>query len=381
LVPCDVIVAGAGPAGAVAAMMLARAGARVRLFDRVRFPRAKLCGDTLNPGAMRVLASHVSTAVIDERARPLEGMLLTGPYAEVMGTYPRGLWARALPRRELDNLLLEQALAAGAEFDDNVVVAAPGVDASRGVVRGVVVKTPDGRRHEHRARLVIAADGRESRLARAAGLAQFAASPRRWAIGGYFDGVADLSNRGEMHVRDDHYIGVAPMPDGLANACLVLAPDVRRGDWSNPGALLTRALRSDARLGERFARARLVAPPHMLGPMAVDARSAGVPGMLLAGDAAGFIDPMTGDGLRFALVGASLAAAVAGDVLAGTLDPAGAVAVLGRRRRVAFAAKYRFNRTIRALVSRPSAILTAEAAARVVPWFFRRVIQYAGDCE
>jgi menaquinone-9 beta-reductase len=228
---------------------------------------------------------------------------------------------------------------------------------------------------------VIAADGRESRLARAAGLARFAASPRRWAIGGYFDGVADLTNRGEMHVRDDHYIGVAPMPDGLANACLVQALQARKAVWSNPSALLTSALRADARLGERFARARLVAPPHVLGPMAVDARSAGVPGMLLAGDAAGFIDPMTGDGLRFALLGASFAAAVAGDLLAGKLDPAGAVAALARRRREAFAAKYRFNRAIRALVARPAAVVTAAGTARVAPWFFRRLIQYAGDCE
>ena len=59
----------------------------------------------------------------------------------------------------------------------------------------------------------------------------------------------------------------------------------------------------------------------MLGPMAVDADAAGEPGLLLAGDAAGFIDPMTGDGLRLALAGAELAAAVALEVLAGSLSP------------------------------------------------------------
>src|SRR6476660_3070609 len=52
----DVVIAGAGPAGAFAAAILARAGWRVRLFDRARFPRPKLCGDTLNPGAVALLA-------------------------------------------------------------------------------------------------------------------------------------------------------------------------------------------------------------------------------------------------------------------------------------------------------------------------------------
>ena len=51
----DVLIAGAGPAGAIAAMVLARAGARVLVLDRARFPRDKLCGDTLNPGALAVL--------------------------------------------------------------------------------------------------------------------------------------------------------------------------------------------------------------------------------------------------------------------------------------------------------------------------------------
>ena len=68
--PYDGVVAGAGPAGALAATILARAGARVRMFDRAKFPRAKLCGDTLNPGALSVLSAHLSTVAIVELDAP-----------------------------------------------------------------------------------------------------------------------------------------------------------------------------------------------------------------------------------------------------------------------------------------------------------------------
>lgn len=379
--PCDVIVAGAGPAGTLAAAILARAGARVQLFDRARFPRPKLCGDTLNPGAIRVLAAHLSTTEIERRALPLHGMLLSGPTVAVRATYPYGLRAWSLTREWLDALLLQQAVAAGVQFEDDTLVAGALTDAARGVVQGVIVRTKDGRRRERPARLVIAADGRESRLARAAGLARHPLRPRRWAIGGYFEDVAGLGDHGEMHVRAGRYIGVAPVPGGLANACLVVPHQARAGHWKNPAAMLIEALRSDVRLQERFADARLVGPPHVLGPLAVDVRAAGVPGLLLAGDAAGFIDPITGDGLHFALAGACLAAAAAGEVLAGRVDAHAAVAALQTRRREAFAAKWRFNRAVRALTSRPAAITAAGVAARVIPSAFVRVVRYAGDCR
>ena len=119
----------------------------------------------------------------------------------------------------------------------------------------------------------------------------------------------------------------------------------------------------------------------MLGPMAVDATAAGEPGLLLAGDAAGFIDPMTGDGLRFALMGAELAAAIVSEVLNGSLSIERAHLELADRRRRAFQAKWRFNRALRSLVASPSSVTVAAATARVMPAMFSMMIQYAGDCS
>ena len=78
------------------------------------------------------------------------------------------------------------------------------------------------RRLTHPARIVIAADGRRSAIAIGRGLSRQPQRPRRWAIGGYFSDVTGMTSLGEMHVRRGHYIGVAPVPGGLTNACLVV---------------------------------------------------------------------------------------------------------------------------------------------------------------
>ena len=226
------------------------------------------------------------------------------------------------------------------------------------------------------ARVVIGADGRHSSLGFALGLSRHPRRPRRWAIGAYFDGVSELSSVGEMHVRRGHYIGVAPVPDGLVNACLVVPEARARAIGLASAEALEHALRRDEQLGARFLRARRATAVTMLGPLAVDVGSAGLEGLLLAGDAAGFVDPMTGDGLRLALRGGELAAAAALEALEGRVD---AHVRLARRRRQELGAKLRVNRVLRSLVAVPTGVSVAAAAARVWPDFLAPVINYAGD--
>src|SRR5690349_10834123 len=104
----EVLIAGAGPAGAIAALMLARAGVRVLIVDRAKFPRDKICGDTLNPGALRILARHGLRQAIDHRGFPIHGMLLTGPTGtRVRGLYGSGIIGRSLLRRDFDQMLID----------------------------------------------------------------------------------------------------------------------------------------------------------------------------------------------------------------------------------------------------------------------------------
>jgi flavin-dependent dehydrogenase len=373
----DVLIAGAGPAGAMAALVLARAGARVVVVDRDTFPRDKLCGDTLNPGAVRLLNSFDLNGGALDRAVPLSGMRLTGPNANVRAVYGRPPAALALTRRVFDAWLIEQAVAAGARFEGGVVAREPLSDEHSGVpvVRGLVLDGADRRRLRMPAIVTIAADGRRSTLARAVGLSSPARGPRRWAYGTYVQGVGGLSDLGEMHVRHGWYFGLAPLGNGLANVCVVKPAG---GDRKRPIDEVTDAVARDPELRARFDGAEIVGDVRVLGPLAAESRGAGVAGLLLAGDAAGFVDPMTGDGVHLALQSGVLAAREALRALESG-DLAGAVSRLGRARRNAFGRKLRFNRFVRGLVGSPSAVDAASVAARMFPAVMRRAVQYAGD--
>jgi geranylgeranyl reductase family protein len=372
----DVIVCGAGPAGAIAATVLARGGARVLMLDRARFPRAKLCGDTINPGAVAILRRLDLLPRVEAQALDVHGMIVTGERGvSVRCEYGDGVRGLAIARRELDATLAESAASAGARFEDGVLVRGALVDSSDGHarVRGVVIAGRDGRDVRVPAPLVIGADGRRSRLAISLGLARQPARPRRWAAGAYFEGVAGMSPLGEMHVRRGQYIGLASVPGGTTNVCVVVGSTPALRD---PAALIDDAIAADWLLRPRFAEARRISVPAVIGPLALDASAAGMPGLLLAGDASGFIDPMTGDGLRFAMRGGELAAAAALAALSGMARPHERLAHARRRE---FAGKWRFNRALRQVVDHPASVNAATLAAQAAPWILRRTIAFAGD--
>ena len=368
----DVLVVGAGPAGSIAALVLARAGVRVRLIDRARFPREKLCGDTLNPGALATLDRLGLGAEIRARALPVSGMIVTGPGgARVAADYPPGIRGAAIRRDDLDLLLVAAATRAGARLDQEVRARAP-LMSDREPHRVTGARVASGRREEPvTARVVIAADGRASRLATALRLSRFAASPRRWAFGAYFAGVDGQTTHGEMHVRRDGYTGVAPLPCGITNVCVV-----RQQSAARAAAVVAEAIHRDPMLRQRFATARQISPVVSLGPLAIDAHASGCAGLLLAGDAAGFVDPMTGDGMRFALCGGLLAAEAA---LRELEQGRPAYRDLAAARAREFAAKWRINRALRALVGSPTGVAVAAQVATRWGAPLRYLVGVAGD--
>ncbi|MGE0257102.1 MAG: NAD(P)/FAD-dependent oxidoreductase [Alphaproteobacteria bacterium] len=368
----EVLVIGGGPAGSLTALLLARAGMRVRLFERAQCPRDKLCGDTVNPGAWALLGALGVADPIARVAKPIGGMVVTGlGRARVEGVYGPGIVGMALRRRVLDELLLQTAAAAGVAVETGVRVDAPLMDDDR--VTGVRAAAA-GVERRVTAPLVVAADGRHSRLAFGLGLSRFAARPQRWAYGATYADVTGLGDRGEMHVREDGYVGIAPLPDGTANVCVVR--EWHRAAAPLRGDVLAQAIAADGLLRERFVRATRLGAATILGPLAVDSRAAGVPGLLLAGDAAGFVDPMTGDGMRFAIRGAELAAEAALRELA-TGQPAWAWLTAARQRE--FSAKWRLNRALRGLVAWPAGVRAASALAAAWSAPLVPLIPLAGD--
>ncbi len=373
----QVVVVGGGPAGSLTALLLARAGVRVRLVDRDAFPRNKLCGDTLNPGALALLRAQGVAKGIEVVALPVHGMVVTGPGgAHVAGGYGVGVdgvgvYGVALSRRVLDALLLAEAARAGVDVETGVRVAGSVWSGDR--VAGVRAAGACGNVTLD-ADLVVAADGRHSHLAFGLGLSAFATRPQRWAYGALYTGVTGLTQQGEMHIRTNGYVGVAPLPDGTANVCAVR--EWRRGMTPLGGDVLGRAIATNPLLAGRFAGAERVSPVATLGPLAVECRAAGVPGLLLAGDSAGFVDPMTGDGMRFACRGAELAAEAALRELASG-QPAWAWLTAERQRE--FGGKWRVNRALRRLVASPAGVRAAAAVASIWSAPLAPLIAVAGD--
>jgi flavin-dependent dehydrogenase len=383
-----VIVVGAGPAGAVAATVLARAGVRVRLLDRAMFPRDKLCGDTVNPGTLALLSRLGMAHGLQSIGRRVDGMIVTSEDAVIESRYPGDLHGTSCLRRDLDWMLVQDAIRAGASFEPGVRVKSAILSEHRGVPRvdGVIASASIN------AAVTIAADGAHSTLAFGLRVAHHPRRPRRWAIGAYFEGAEppDLRNLsslanpskgvfGEMHIRSNHYIGVAPIPQDLVNVCLVTESGPADRRFIRPGEFLRRAVENETLLRARFARARMVTRPTIRGPLAIDTRRAVIDGLLFAGDAAGFVDPMTGDGLRFAIRGGELAALAALDAL--DHGWRGASERLDRVRARDFGPKWRFNRALRALVGSPAAIRTAAVASRLAPAIIERLVARAGDCD
>jgi flavin-dependent dehydrogenase len=371
----EVLICGGGPAGAIAALSLARRGVRVLLVDRAVFPRDKLCGDTLNPGALSELRAFGLDEGLRRGSMALRGMRVTGEGLDIDADYPGGLTGLGLSRRDLDAALIEAAAAGGAHVQQGVRVRAPLLDEGerRPTVRGAILDWR-GKTQRMPAIVTIAADGRRSTLGFATGLLRHPPSPRRWAIGAYVEGAEGLGPRGEMHIRRDHYIGIAPLVGGRSNVCVVSSLD---GGMRDPETFLKGALNRDPELAARFAHARIDSAVTSMGPLAVDASSAGLPGLLLAGDAAGFVDPITGDGVRLALRGGVLAADVAFAML--EQPHLRGHARLAHLRAGDIGSKMRADRVLRHLVGSQAAIRLGALAVRVAPSLMRWLVTFSGD--
>jgi geranylgeranyl reductase family protein len=294
----DVAVVGAGPAGSTAAYRLAAAGARVLLVDKAAFPRDKPCGGGVTGRAVRLLPFPLDP-VVEDRAYELELQLRYRSRFVRRSAEPIALMTQ---RRVLDRFLLEKAAEAGADVRDGVSVADVRPDGL----------TVDG--EEVRARLVIGADGCNGSAARSLGLG-----------GDLVHCVALEGNVDSARVKLERYRGrmvleLGTVPGGYG---WIFA----KGDHVNVGVCGWRD--EGPRLREHLAR---LCEEHGIETSQVDGiRGYRLPMLrgeprvargtaALVGDAAGLVDPFTGDGIYEAVLSAKLAAEAALDVLQGRAD-------------------------------------------------------------
>jgi flavin-dependent dehydrogenase len=324
IVDADVLIVGAGPAGSTAAALLAAEGFRVLLVDRAKFPRDKPCGDYCNPGAVGALRDVGSLpAVLETGAAAIAGMSV---YAQdgsrFEGRFPTG-HGLLVPRRRLDATLLGVASRSGATILE-------GVDVETASIRpdGVEVRATSG--HPLRARLLVAADGMRSTIARRLGRLTLPVAGR-YTVGAYFSGVAGPTPSGELHLGPDFYCGVANMGEGIANVCMALPRRLWRR--TRPRAAFSTALESLPALTEAMAGARQESPFRCSGPVGFAARDSVADRLVLIGDAAGQIEPMTGQGIFLALRSALLVVEVTSDALRSDDLSARRLALYALRRR------------------------------------------------
>jgi geranylgeranyl reductase family protein len=296
----DAVVVGAGPSGSATALLLARAGARVLLLDRARFPRDKPCSEYLSPETTRVLerlGGGVLASVAAASHARLTGMKVVAPSGAAMVGRFGERFSYALPRTSFDTILRRAAEAAGAVVREGVKVDDLVYDG--GAVGGVVAK------ETYRARVVVGADGLRSVVARRFGSVR-TSPPRRVAFTAHVADVAGVTDLGEMHIGQTGYVGLGPIGDGVTTVALVVPVRTLKGR-----PRFFDALERFPGLAGRFDPRRLVRDVLATGPFAQWSRRAVAPGggALLVGDAADFFDPFTGQGIYSALRGAELAAA------------------------------------------------------------------------
>lgn len=372
----DVVVVGAGPAGAATAILLAEHGLHAIVLDRGSLPRPKICGEYLSPEAARVLdrlgvlkAVDVAgaAAIHGMRITAPDGTAITGHYRDVGAWRPYRQHAMGVARETLDGALVERVRALPVDLREHARVV--DLIVEQGVVTGVRFADRDARVHDVRARLVVGADGRASVVAERLGCRRPHAL-RRMALVTYVAGLESCRDLGEIFVDPPDYAILNPIAPDRVNLALVvpLAHAVRWSDRLDD--FMAARVRQLPHLARRLAGATRVAPIRALGPLAHRVAPPKTGGVLLVGDAGGFYDPFTGEGVFTALRSAELAVATIVRALASGDVSARALAGYERARREVFSGKERVtqalqflirhrrlaNFAVRALARRPAAL-------------------------
>jgi flavin-dependent dehydrogenase len=285
----DLLVIGGGPAGASAAITAARSGARVLLLERGRFPRHKVCGEFVSSESLELLATLLDSRcnLLSDAVRiPRARLFLDGRRLETVIHPP----AASIARLDLDAALWDAAAAAGVDARQQTTVN--GITGA-GPFR---VATSAG---EFEARAVLNASGRWSNLS----APQNGNRREKWlGVKGHF-AERSPSPSVDLYFFDGGYCGVQPVGlegAGRVNACAMVRVEI--------ASTLPEVLTQHPALRERSRHWQPLSEPVSTSPLIFRDPQPERDGILMTGDAAGFVDPFVGDGISLALRSGALAA-------------------------------------------------------------------------
>lgn len=315
----DVLIVGAGPTGCAAGIVLARAGIDVCVVDRARFPRDKVCGDAVSNDAIELIAQLGARAAVESAPHALvrRAAAVFPDESRIERDYDRPGYI--VPRYHLDDGLRRALEGAGARLLQDCHVAALTRDSGR-------VTGAHGPSLRWLAKVVIAADGYGS--VGLAALEQAAPRGRHLAVSAsaYYRDVsfphgADTSDHFFEAELPYGYGWIFPAVDGVANVGVYLRAD----GYARAGKPLAQLMSGFVqRQALRLRGATPVSKPRVWSlPLAPRPLPVAAPGLLLAGDAAGFVDPLSGEGIWQGLRSGMLAGETAAEATQlGELSPA-----------------------------------------------------------
>lgn len=318
----DILIIGAGPAGCAAALFLAKAGIKSTLVDKSNFPRDKICGDALSGKVVEVLKKldpiwHRRLAQ-DKQILGSWGVKFYAPDGNALrvpfrkerkeNDYAPGF---ITPRLHFDNLLVEDVRANPLiQFDENTEIRQVKKETGNWLV-----SSKEGKSYS--ARLIIAADGPLSPIARHWGELVTEASHNCFGIRAYYEGVSDMDTEQfiELHFLPEilpGYFWIFPLPDGRANVGIGMRADKMQSKKINLKKSLEEIIQRHPRIASRFSSAKVIDGIKQWSlPLGSKRRKISGAGYLLTGDAAQLIDPFTGEGIGNALMSGMFAAETA----------------------------------------------------------------------
>ena len=377
---CDVAVIGAGIAGSVCAALLGRSGYRVLLIDKATFPRTKICGEGLMPAGRLLLENlGLGEALAEAGARSFSALRFHLPNQQILeldfSEYPRRPLGCVLARETLDHLLVRFAASQeGVELWEGCRLR-----RARFKRRRVELKIQNGDRSEVvQARALVAADGIRSRFRAPEGIRCLSSRSRRFALRRLHDNYAAGSRAVDVYCSQDAEAYVAPLSGGRAR--ITLLTDKRYLPRSEGAVhIYENLLGRFPEIMERIKADGHHSQVETTSP--VSARFSRCHGdrLILAGDAAGAVDPVTGQGMTIALRDAHLGAQVLSRALKSNRLTADALQFYSRAREQYFLPAYQLSHKLLTSLRYPWLSERARLALSRSPGLRQRVTALAAD--